>query len=98
MALLAYVLSCMMRTNRPKLYKEAESWPVRDDRGLVQAYKEDGRWMNWWARHRHNMWDYLTKVATDDDPSKSGNRHQNQNFESFHSSQLQDTVGSQGAG
>ncbi len=27
-----------------------EPWPVSDNEGYYQSYKEDGRWVNWWLR------------------------------------------------
>ena len=29
---------------------EAESWPVTDEEGYYQSYKENGKFVNWWHK------------------------------------------------
>ncbi len=57
---------------RPTQHLEAERWPVADQDGYYLAYKENGRWMNWWSRKRHSIMAYFLRVAPSKDLSKYG--------------------------
>ncbi|CAM6055365.1 unnamed protein product [Sphagnum tenellum] len=50
-------------------YSSAESWPVRDDKGYVQSYKEDSLWVNWWNRHKPCLVRFIARFLTAKDHS-----------------------------
>ena len=43
-------MGSMMSSASPVLPIETESYPHVDGDGNFMAYKERGRWVNWWAR------------------------------------------------
>ena len=54
----------------PEDHKNATSWPVRNAEGHSQAYKNDGRWVNWWARDKPSPLSIMSKFAFSKDNSK----------------------------
>ena len=40
-----------MSSSSPVLQIDTESYPHVDEGGNFMAYKEGGRWVNWWARN-----------------------------------------------
>lgn len=37
------------------VFDSVDHWPVVDDQGYYQSYKEGGIWKNWWSRHNPSL-------------------------------------------
>ena len=42
--------SFFVKEPRNQVDFEAESWPVTDEEGYYQSYKENGKFVNWWHK------------------------------------------------
>lgn len=62
--LLTLAILAKMGSASSQMYANATEWPVQNEEGLYMAYKDGGKWVNWWARGRPGIFSFLSRVAT----------------------------------